>query len=464
MLRAGQELSTPAGRRCRIRAFLGGGSQGEVYEVELGDSAVALKWYLPGWATAGQRRLLQSLVSRPPPGPAFLWPLELVTAPEVAGYGYLMRLREQRFVPMSDVMRRRVEPRFGVLATAGLHLAHNFLLLHAQGLCYRDISFGNVAIDPATGEVVIADNDNVAVDGVGVVGLLGTPRFMAPEIVRGDAVPGTQTDLYSLAVLLFYLFVVHHPLEGRRERAFGAMDLAAMTRLYGTEALFVFDPDDDSNRPQPDGQRNALTFWPLYPTFLRELFTRAFTAGIRDPRNSRVREGEWRQAMAALRDLIVYCAQCGAENFADRSGGPDSSVPAALRPAQLHCWSCGAAVVLPMHLDLGRSVVMLNHDTRLFPHHLDPARRFDFGSPWAEVTAHPADRRVWGLRNLSDRPWRAATPAGSVYEIAPGQSIRLTPGSTIDFREVEGRVGAGSSPTGGGALAPAAAPRTGGRP
>src|SRR5207302_10237234 len=117
------------------------GSQGEVYRATLESAPVALKWYLPGWATAGQRRVIEGLVNRPPPGPAFLWPLELVTIPGGAagsGYGYLMPLRERRFRPLSDVMRRLIEPRFRVLATAGLQLAHNFLLLHAQGLCYRD--------------------------------------------------------------------------------------------------------------------------------------------------------------------------------------------------------------------------------------------------------------------------------------------------------------------------------------
>ena len=39
---------------------------------------------------------------------------------------------------------------------------------------------------------------------------------MAPEIVRGEALPSTATDLYSLSVLLFYLLMVSHPLEGLR--------------------------------------------------------------------------------------------------------------------------------------------------------------------------------------------------------------------------------------------------------
>jgi serine/threonine protein kinase len=44
--------------------------------------------------------------------------------------------------------------------------------------------------------------------------VLGTPRFMAPEVVRREAAPSDQTDRYSLAVLLFYLLMGGHPLDG----------------------------------------------------------------------------------------------------------------------------------------------------------------------------------------------------------------------------------------------------------
>ena len=66
-------------------------------------------------------------------------------------------------------MKRLVEPSFRALTTAGLELAHSFMLLHARGLCYRDISFGNVLFDPDTGSILICDNDNVATDGAGCV-------------------------------------------------------------------------------------------------------------------------------------------------------------------------------------------------------------------------------------------------------------------------------------------------------
>jgi DNA-binding helix-hairpin-helix protein with protein kinase domain len=436
LLRPQQIVRTvPSGLPCRVEELLGSGSQGEVYRATLEGKAVALKWYLPAAATAAQRAALELLVKQGPPNDRFLWPIELAETGEpatVPGFGYVMPLREARYRGIIDLMKRRVEPSFRALATAGLELAHSYLQLHARGLCYRDISFGNVFFDPESGEVLICDNDNVAVDGQASAGVLGTPRFMAPEVVRGEALPSTQTDLFSLAVLLFYLFMVHHPLEGAREAAIRCLDLPAMTQLYGTHPIFIFDPADDSNRPVPGYHDNALAFWPIYPQFLRDLFTRAFTEGLRDPQNGRVRESEWRAAMVQLRDALVYCTACGAENFYDADALRARGTPGS-------CWACGQGLRLPPRIRIGRSVVMLNHDAKLFPHHVDGQRLYDFSHPVATVSRHPRDPSIWGLTNTSAEKWVISSAVGT-QEVAPGRSVTLALGTRINFGKVEGEV------------------------
>ena len=102
---------------------------------------------------------------------------------------------------------------------------------------------GNVFFDPDTGDVLICDNDNVSYNSA-PSGIYGTPRFMAPEIVNGKAKPSTNTDLFSLAVLLFYMFMLNHPLEGKLEAEIKCMDYLAMNRLYGEHPVFIFDPKD----------------------------------------------------------------------------------------------------------------------------------------------------------------------------------------------------------------------------
>ena len=435
ILKVGQKLQTVSTRAaCVVEKFLGGGGQGEVYQAKVGGKPAAIKWYYPAAATAEQRKALETLVKMGAPSDRFLWPMELVEATGAPGFGYVMPLREPRFKGIVDMMKRRIEPGFRALATVGLELSHSYLQLHARGLCYRDISFGNAFFDPQSGEVLICDNDNVAVDNQTPSSVYGTPRFMAPEIVRGDALPGTQTDLFSLSVLLFYMFMMHHPLEGKKELAIKCLDLPAMKKLYGTEPLFIFDPRDDSNAPDPQHQRNALLFWDLYPEFLRDLFTKAFTDGITDPQHGRVRESNWRGAMVRLRDSIIYCAHCNAENFHESNGS--IGAPETLRP----CWSCGRGLRLPPRVRLGKSFVMLNHDTTLFAHHVDEEKRYDFTQAVAAVTKHPTDQNVWGLKNLSGQTWTTTNTQGETKDVAPGRSVTLARGSRINFGHVEGEI------------------------
>lgn len=264
-------------------------------------------------------------------------------------------------------------------------------------------------------------------------GVLGTPRFMAPEIVRGEAKPSTKTDLFSLAVLLFYMLMVHHPLEGRKEAEIHAFDLPAMTKLYGTEPIFIFDPNDDSNRPVPGYQDNALIYWRIYPQFLRDLFIKAFTDGLQDP-NSRVQETEWRIAMVRLRDSIIYCPHCKAENFYDveilkASGGKPNP-----------CWSCKEPIILPARLRIGKHTIMLNYDTQLFPHHINDQKLFDFSQPVAAVTQHPTNPNIWGLKNLSGDKWVTTAADGTVKDVESGRSVTLAVGTKINFGKLEGEI------------------------
>lgn len=429
ILKPGQQVRTSSSRRnCVVEKFLGSGGQGEVYQAQLDGKPVALKWYHPASATPDQQKALETLIKIGAPSDRFLWPTELATASATTGFGYVMPLRDRRYRSIVDLMKRRIEPTFRALATAGLELSHSYLQLHTKGLCYRDISFGNAFFDPNTGEILICDNDNVAIDNQSQSAIYGTPRFMAPEIVRGDAVPSTQTDLFSLAVLLFYMFVMHHPLEGNKELAIKCLDLPAMKQLYGTEPLFIFDPDDNSNAPDPQHHRNALEFWTVYPGFLREVFTKAFTDGIRDPQHGRVRESHWRAVMVRLRDSIIYCTHCNAENFHDTAEEND------------RCWSCRRQLRLPPRVRIGKNFVMLNHDTFLFAHHVDEEKKYDFTQPVAAVTKHPVDPEIWGLKNLSPQTWSATNHKGEVKDVSPGRSVTLALGTRINFGHAEGEI------------------------
>lgn len=62
--------------------------------------------------------------------------------------------------------------------------------------------------------MLICDNDNVSPFGTNL-GIMGKQRWMAPEIVMGKNDPDKNSDRFSLAVVLFRLLFINHPLEGR---------------------------------------------------------------------------------------------------------------------------------------------------------------------------------------------------------------------------------------------------------
>lgn len=89
-----------------------------------------------------------------------------------------------------------------VTVDACLEILTAFRFLHKKGYSYQDLNDGIFFINPSTGSVRIGDNDNVAPAGTNT-GILGKPRFMAPEIVRNENMPNVDSDKYSLSLILF---------------------------------------------------------------------------------------------------------------------------------------------------------------------------------------------------------------------------------------------------------------------
>ncbi len=239
----------------RVEAFLGEGGFGAVYEVSTSrGERLALKWFKPEASVPTQWESVARLLESPPPDRRFLWPLAMVGRVDDEAFGYVMPLRGSEYLTLARVANR-VGPdgtpltvTVPVLLETGRQLAEAFLRLHTQGLCYRDVSLANIFVDPGDGDVLVCDLDNVEVDDGRVGRVLGTGRFMAPEIVRRQASPSIWTDRYSLSVVLFVMLFGDHPLEGALTEL-GPRDDVFQLEHFGNEPLFCMHPDDARNRP-----------------------------------------------------------------------------------------------------------------------------------------------------------------------------------------------------------------------
>lgn len=420
-----------------VEGKLGEGGQGEVYRVRGGKDVYALKWYNREQASAEQKQAIRFLVQQGAPKGAsqqrFIWPLDLVTMESSTLFGYLMPLIDrQRFAELGEVQaHRRPSPSLGTLCEISYQLANSYRALHLCGYCYRDISAGNVMFDPITGDVLICDNDNVGVERQSKCHVWGTMEYMAPEIVLGQADPGTETDLHSLAVLLFSLWMWHHPLHGKLEYNIHIWDLPAKRRIYGQQPIFIFDPQDLRNQlPEDPEYKTASTRWGYCPPSLQALLTRAFTEGLHHP-NRRVREGEWQNLFLRLKDGMVSCPKCHAENVWETGLNP------------LRCWSCESVIPLPPKLifkqPTGLYTMLLSHQVKLFHRHLKPMTE----TPHlviGEVVQHPIHSEVWGIRNLTPTVWTAWFPDGTTRMVEPHRAAPLTLGLRLQMEEVEAEI------------------------
>lgn len=425
-LKCGTVLTSDSGSKYTVEKLLGSGGQGEVYSVISDHKTYALKWYYKNTATKNQKEILDNLIQSGAPDPSFLWPQDMIFRSYGESFGYIMPLRPKNYKSIVDMMKRKAEPSFYCLCRAAYNLTKGYNALHGKGYSYRDISFGNVFFDPDTGEVLICDNDNVSYNGA-KTGIYGTPRFMAPEIVVGKAKPSRNTDLFSLAVLLFYMFMLNHPLEGRREAQIKCMDIHAMNQLYGTDPLFIFDPDNRDNRPLAGYQDNALIFWDLYPQQLKELFTASFTVGLQQP-NRRITESKWLETFANLISGIMICPNCGAEVFYDVNKEENGIMHT--------CWSCQKAVPVPTKLVIGRSTILLMSNTKIYRHHIDGGH--DIETAVGEVVQNPSNPNLWGIRNLTKGNWTYIKADGTQIPVQEGRCAAIAKDTKIDFGEMTG--------------------------
>lgn len=394
-LEPGTQIATKSGTKLSIIRFLGEGGQGSVYEVDYGGMRKALKWYKDlGRDPEAFRQNLEENVAKGSPSPAFLWP-EDVTVWKDGTFGYVMALRPEGYHEMSEFLIAKVTADWKQLIDASMNIVTAFRILHNQGYSYQDLNDGNFFINPKTGDVKIADNDNVAPTGKNM-GILGKPRYIAPEVVVGKNLPNTASDRYSLAMVLFMLLLRGHPLEGKKGTPILMTDKEAR-RIYGEKPIFIFDPTDDSNRPDPEVGKSVIAVWKCLPQYMKDVFIRAFSKDSLE-RGHRVVELEWLRALTRFRSDIVRCS-CGNDVFTENA-------------RDICCDICGKKMTFKDKVHLPEYSIPAVPDSRIYRVQIGTVNPEDALKP-VGIILQSTDPNIVLIRNSSDVTWNCITSTGA---------------------------------------------------
>ncbi len=194
--------------------------------------------------------------------------------------------------------------------------------MHMAGLAHSDLSYKNVLVDPTSGHACVIDVDGLVVPGRYPPDVVGTPDFIAPEVVMTShlakedpkrKLPRRETDQHALAVLIYMYLLYRHPLRGPKVNFVGDEQRDEVLSM-GEKALFIEHPTDKSNRLKVADARPTELPWvdtakvpyTLTGPYLAPLFLQAFVAGLHDP-GMRPSANDWETALVKTVDLIQPC-------------------------------------------------------------------------------------------------------------------------------------------------------------
>ena len=221
-------IMAQSGTHYALSSVAGQGAQGIVYDTT--DNQCVVKLYKHENELKDRKKLkkLEWLMAISTPD-QFIRPVDIFNEPYI---GYAMKkvlnhislnklLFPNRDMSFSDWYNSETGGLYRRLYL-GYKIAMQFSQLHKKNLAYCDISGSNILVnkDKKIASVCMIDIDNIYIPGDDDVNVLGTSRYMAPEILTRQCNPDIFTDSYSLAVILFELVRVGHPYIGDLKNLF----------------------------------------------------------------------------------------------------------------------------------------------------------------------------------------------------------------------------------------------------
>lgn len=422
----GKKLKLTNGDDIVIQKKIGEGGQGAVYAVDYNGKSYALKWYFSNYLRGLKPdcvRFYNNLVRNVDdgaPSKQFLWMQAVaITGKKSKGFGYIMDLRPENYREFTKFIKAKEKfSNTRAVINAAIQVVGAFQSLHRTGKSYQDLSPGNFFIDKDTGDVLICDNDNVAPYGESL-GVGGTPGYMAPEVILGQAKPGIDTDLFSLAVILFELFFLSHPLEGANCCKHPCLTPQIERKLYAENPVFVCSKEDTSNAPVRGTCSNLMRLGPMYPESFHEKFRLAFSKEALHHGQYRMSEKEWKDVLYKLLDDSVMCPSCGEMNFMSMA-----------EEEYIECVGCKRKIAAPHSIAVDNFDIAVDRGKCLTEYHLSHGDRDVVAGI---VVESKKTTGVFGLKNTSQNVWLVRYPGKEEISYESGKTVTIIPGTEIQI-------------------------------
>ena len=208
------------GGRYRLVRPIAKGGQAEVWEAQQApfNQRVALKILIPRCGALGRERLQRE--ARVLAGLNHPNIVRIIDCGDV-GEGWYLAMEYIEGPRFKSLLRARQHSPRALLflveqVCAGLEAAHR------RGVIHRDIKLSNILVHRAAGvreQARLVDfgiarlmEEDPGLTSEGIV--LGSPRFMAPELIRGQPIDA-RVDVYAVGVLLFCCLMGRYPFSGR---------------------------------------------------------------------------------------------------------------------------------------------------------------------------------------------------------------------------------------------------------
>lgn len=377
---------------------------------------------------------IKKIAGQEPPFSWLLWPSDFFEGTE-GTFGYITDLIPSEFISLENYMNgSRKFKSWSVSCAAALELVWIFYSLHKKGYCFMNMTNEDVLINGNTGRVLLTgaewlrDLENIKWTRGREVSVLVHPLYYL-----GKKQPDLITDEYLLSVLLFEILCLQHPLEGHEVARCPILNDTGLNKFYGTDPLFIFDRENDSNRPVRGVHLSVSRLWDYCPEYIKMNFYHAFSQTVMTNNTEGVSAALWYRTLDFVRSS-VFPGPDGTEKIlagwiGKRTEGQEEKQKEIEETAPLS-WETGER-------EKNRRFFLIPGN-RIYMSQMDPGVLSDPSEVAGEI-ARGENAKLCYILNKTQQQWTAQYE-DTQFLVKPGETLPVKAGMSVQIGKNEIRI------------------------